>query len=419
MRNNSGILNATNFTTDTQMNNQHSNDLGVPLRAPDPHNLDYRTHIRNLSSNPGASLLRYGKRKEGVISLAQGEGDMQTPEFIKTAAIDALQEGKTFYGMPLGHDELRQEISDYYQRIYNVDVPVNRAFVTTSGSKAMNFALQALVEKGDEVVAITPIWKNLLNCLEVVEANIVEYPMNFDEGKWSLDLNGLFDTCTENTRVLLITTPSNPTGWMMSKDEMKQVLDFCRERGIWIISDEVYSRLTYDRVHAPSFLEVAEPGDRLFTVNNFSKAYAMTGWRLGWLIGPEGSESYIQDVANYDYMCPPAFTQYGAMAALQQGEPFLKDLLELWQGNMNHLFERFSENDRIIGIKPDAAFYAFVKVQGEDDCVEFARRLIDDHLISVAPGSSFGKVGKGFMRFCFAVSRPKLEEAIDRFMAGL
>lgn len=417
MRNASGVK--MNIQNNTNMNTDPSQTPGEMANDVKGEGLDYRSHIQNLSPNPGAKLLRYGKTKEGVISLAQGEGDAPTPEFIRNAAIQALQEGKTFYGMPLGLMELREELTQYYKRIYEIDLPVNRAYVTSSGSKAMNLALQSLIEKGDEVVAVTPIWKNLLNCLEVVEANIIESPMDFIDGKWSLDLDKLFASCTDKTRAILITTPSNPTGWVMEKDQMQAVLDYARKHGIWLISDEVYGRLTYDRLHAPSFLEISDPHDRLYTVNNFSKAWAMTGWRLGWLVGPQGSEGIIQDVANYDYMCPPSFSQYGAMAALQEGEPFLQELLTLWQGNMDFMFDAFATNDRIIAKKPDAAFYAFLRVEGETDSVAFARRLIDDYAISLAPGSSFGRVGEGFMRFCFATSRPKLEEAIGRFMKAV
>jgi aspartate aminotransferase len=373
-----------------------------------------RPVISNLSHNPGADIIRYARNKPDVMALGQGQGSSATPDFICQAAQRAMDEGMTFYDAVLGRDELRDEISSYYQRIYGLDLPMERLFVTGSGTTAMHLALTALLDKGDEVVAVTPIWKNLLGAIEMAQANTIQTPLDNIDGNWSLDLDKLFDSCTDNTRAILITTPSNPTGWMMSHDEMRAVLEFTRKRGIWIIADEVYTRIVFDGVHAPSFLEVADDDDNLFVVNSFSKNWAMTGWRLGWLVGPRSTEDAIRDIVLYNNMGVPTFNQFGAIEALRHGEDFLKDQIGLWRANRDMVRDRFKDNERISINYPPATFYNFFRVQGQHDCMQLAKNLIDQAGIGLAPGCAFGKAGGGHMRLCFAIDKEPMIEALDR-----
>ncbi len=381
--------------------------------------INLRTCVENLSQNPGAEIVRYGRRKKDILSLGQGEGDSPTPDFIIKGAQRAMEAGRTFYGPVLGHEDVRQELANYYARLYGFELPTNRIFMTSSGTTAMHLALTALLDEGDEVVAVTPIWKNLLGAIELAQARISEVALNEHEGQWSLDLERLFDACNSKTKAILITTPSNPVGWTMSRSEMEAVLDFARARDIWIISDEVYARVVYEGDHAPSFLEIAEDDDKLFVVNSFSKAWAMTGWRLGWLVGPAFTEEAIRDIALYDNMGPPSFTQFAAIEALRHGEEFIAQQRALWRSNLDLVMERFAATGRITAHPPPATFYSFFRVDGEPHCLDFARRLIDEVSLSIAPGCAFGKVGQGYMRLCFAVSRPRLEEALDRLETAL
>lgn len=378
-----------------------------------------RPVIANLSLNPGAEIVRYARRHDDILSLGQGEGDRATPDFIVKGVEKALSEGKTFYGPVLGQEALRQEIANYYAHIYNLSLPTNRIFVTSSGTTAMHLALTAILDPGDEVVAVTPIWKNLLGAVELCQSSVNEVALDNENGQWSLDLDKLFDAITKNTKALLITTPSNPTGWMMNREDMQKVMEFARARNIWIISDEVYSRVVYEEARAPSFLDVAEPDDRLFTVNSFSKSWAMTGWRLGWLTGPADAECALRDIALYDNMGAPTFTQYGGIEALRHGEDFIREQLDLWRGNRDLIMDRFANHNRIRLSKPESAFYAFFKIDGEPDCMTLAKRLIDEEKLGLAPGCAFGKIGRGYMRMSFAVSRPRLEEALDRLEKAL
>lgn len=375
----------------------------------------FRSVLSNLSPNQGAEMLRYGWTKPGIISLAQGEGSMRTPDFIAEAAFKAMTEGKTFYAPVLGVPEFRQEVSNYYANVFKLNIPTSRIFATTSGTTAMHLAMTSVLDEGDEVVAVTPIWKNLLGAIELTQSVTVQVPLEHKDGEgWTLDLDKLFDAVTSKTKVMLIVTPSNPTGWTMKAHEIKTVLDFARERGIWIIADEVYSRIVFDGVRSPSFLDYATPEDKLFVVNSFSKAYAMTGWRLGWLIGPANSETPVRDLALYDNMGPPTYAQYAAIAALRHGEPFIAEQLALWKSNLDLVMDRFNTNGRIRMVRPEATFYAFFSVEGEPDCMSLSKRLIDESLLSLAPGCAFGKCCSGWIRMCFAVSEQRITEALNR-----
>ena len=371
---------------------------------------------RGLSPNPASEMMRYAAGQQGVIKLGQGEGSAPTPDFICAATMEAMREGHTFYGNALGSHDLRRSLSDYYARIYGLNIGFQRIFATTSGSTAMHLSLTSVVGEGDEVVAITPIWKNLLGSIEMTQAKTNQVSLDYDKAsdEWQLDMDKLFASVNERTKAILLVTPSNPTGWIASYEEMRTILDFARARGIWVISDEVYGRLVYEGTRATSFLDIATDDDLLLVVNSFSKAYAMTGWRMGWIVGPKMAERKISDVAMYNNLCLPDFTQYGAMAALEKGEDFISEQLDLWRGNRDLVAERFEGMGNVHMAYPEGTFYAFFKVEGEEDCIDLCKRLIDEGGVLLAPGISFGVEAKGYMRLCFAVSREQLIEALDR-----
>lgn len=392
---------------DEQPENQKINEIGNEMR--------FRPVLHALTSNPGVETMSYAAGKKDIITLGQGEGDKPTPDFIIEATMQAMKDGKTFYGPVLGHDRLREALSDYYKRIYKLNnIGAERIFVTASGSTAMHLSLAALVDEGDDVVALTPIWKNLLGAIELTKSLTIQTSLDYVDGQWKLNLDKLFASCTPRTKVMLIVSPSNPTGWTATHEEMRAILDFARERKIWVLADEVYGRLVYDGVRAPSFLDVARDDDQLLVVNSFSKSWAMTGWRLGWIVGPKAAEGKIRDVALYNKLCPPSFTQFGAIAALEQGEDFLTSQIDLWRSNRDYMVSRFTQIPSIEMPYPTATFYGFFKVKGEPDCLSLTKRLIDEAGVLLSPGCAFGRECSGYLRICFAVSHERLKEAIDR-----
>ncbi len=391
----------------------------APLRQiPEPSRSYARPLFENLHNNPGAEILKYANacKQEGrtMIPLGQGESDLPTPDFITGAAQQAMGRGKTFYSPILGQPELRTGLSDYYRRIYGLDVPSDRIAVTMSGTAAINIALQAIVEQGDEVVAVTPIWKNLLGAIELRQGSVREVRLDEQDGAWSLDLEKLFGAVTDKTRALIINAPNNPTGWVINRTEMQDILDFARRKGLWIISDEVYSRLIYGADRAPSFLDISAPDDRLFVVNSFSKNWAMTGWRMGWLVFPPQAHDVIYDTILYDNMGAPSFTQFGALAALEEGESFLAAQKAWHERAMTLVHDMYDDLGNIIAAPPKSTFYSFFKIRGQDDCMTLARRLIDEAGVTLAPGCSFSKTTNGYMRLCFAISEPLLRTALER-----
>jgi aspartate aminotransferase len=380
-----------------------------------------RPVLDDIRHNPGADIVRYARRRPDVMSLASGETDTPTPSFITQAVAAAMVAGHTFYGPILGRHDLRQAIAEYHQTIYNIDLPLDRVIVTSSGTSAIHLALISTVEKGDEVVALFPLWKNLLGAIKLQQAKVrgVDLRLNEDGTQWMLDLNELFAAVTPKTRAIVLNSPNNPTGWVMPLEQIKAVMEFARSRGIWVISDEVYGRLTYDTARAPSFLDVARPDDKLFIVNSFSKNWAMTGWRLGWLICPQAAEQRIYDLVLYDNMGPPNFTQFGAVSALKNGEHFIADQKKRFESNTQMVWDAFDKIGGIRAARPSSSFYAFFKAEKEPDCMEFSRRLIDEHALGLTPGCAFGRHFNGYMRICYAVSEPKLRDALQRIENSL
>jgi aspartate aminotransferase len=402
-----------NFRQNSKIYDQTSTSTGT-MPTNDPNSRIYRHFFDKMSSNEAADLLRYGKARADCISLAQGEGSLATPSFICDAAAEALRAGKTFYGAGSGIVELRQEIATYHARIYGHNIPTNRITVTSSGTNAVHLALLSILNEGDEVVAVTPIWKNLIGITELAGGIIRDVPMVLADGAWQLDLNRLFDACTINTKAIMLVSPNNPTGWVMPAADIRAVLEFARDRGIWIIADEVYGRTLHNTSVAPSFLDFAADDDLLYVVNSFSKTWAMTGWRLGWLIGPKDAENKIRDLILYENMGPPTFNQYAAIAALRHGEDFLLEQKSLWRENLGIVRQQWKNHSRIHMAETEAAFYAFFRVDGEENSFTFARRLIDEAGVSLAPGGAFGAGFNNYLRLCFGASPEVIAKALDR-----
>ena len=364
--------------------------------------------IRKLSNN--------AIDRQDVIPLWFGEPDKPTPAFIRQAAKDAIDEGQTFYQPNLGIPPLREALADYMNGLYGERFTAGNVGVTPSGMTALSLALQCIVSGGDSVVVPSPVWPNLPAAAEILGARIIRVSIRPQDCAWKLDLDDLFAAVQPDTSALLINSPNNPTGWMLSDDEQLRILDFCRQRDIWLISDEVYARIVYDRELAPSFADKVTEADKYLIVNSFSKSWAMTGWRLGWLTGPRPLIDTLAMVAEFNFSCIFAPTQIAGITALQEGEAFVKDSLLRYRAARDFLFDTFAKLPRVRCPMPEAAFYAFFAVDGVDDSYAFALRALNECGVGLAPGAAFGPQGEGYLRLCFAVETTLLERALDRLM---
>ncbi|HEY6335525.1 MAG TPA: pyridoxal phosphate-dependent aminotransferase [Alphaproteobacteria bacterium] len=349
-----------------------------------------------------------------VIPLWYGESDVTTPEFIRQAAKDAIDRGETFYTHKRGIPDLRQALADYMSGLYGRKIDMDRVTLTAAGMNAIMVLMELVVEKGDNVVTLSPAWPNGSATVHIMGAELRQVVLDQEQGRWKLDLDKLLDAADENTRMFFINSPNNPTGWMMTREEQKAVLDFCRERNIWILADEVYHRLVYNSNAAPSFLEIAEPGDPVFIANTFSKAWAMTGWRMGWVTAPAALGDIIGELVGYNTSGVPTFLQPAAVTALRKGEPFVKEMVARCRAGRDIVADHLADIPLVRFVPPDAAFYAFFEVAGMTDSLTMAQRLVREAGVGLAPGSAFGAGGEGHLRLCFAQAPALLEEAMAR-----
>lgn len=354
-----------------------------------------------------------------IIPLWFGESDLPTPDFVSEAAIAAIRVGHTKYVNKRGIPEIRTAIQKYMAAQYDIELEFERVTAMGSGMTAIMIAVECLVDNGDNVVMISPIWPNIFYAVETMGGECRHVRLDDTETGWKLDLDKLFAACDERTKALFIASPSNPTGWLMEREEQEAVLDFCRERGIWIIADEVYHRIVYDRPVAPSFLQISKPDDPIFAVHSFSKSWAMTGWRCGWLIHPAELGDRMGDLSGINNTGSTSFVQHAGVAAIEQGEDFVRAMVERCRRGRELVFQRLSGMDRVRISRPQAAFYAFFGIDGIEDDLAFAQALIRDARVGLAPGSAFGPDNAGYLRLCFANSEQNLSTALDRLEAAL
>jgi aspartate/methionine/tyrosine aminotransferase len=388
-----------------------------------------RPAIENLEPNGIGLVAMTGLGEPDLIPLWFGESDLVTPAFIREAAKQALDEGKTFYGPSRGILPLREAIRDFHRRTIGTEVGIERISMPGAATLAVVTALQILAEPGDNVVVVSPIWPSIFQAAEMIGAEVrfarLDDNWNAHPFGWSLDLQKMFSLCDERTKAIFVASPGNPTGWVMRRDEQIAVLEFARKRGIAIISDEVYGTLIYDgSTHAPSFLQIAEPDDNVFVINSFSKAWAMTGWRIGWLVHPARLAEQLGVITIVNNTGPTSFVQYGALAALsRRGDAFRAEMLERCLTGRNVVQNFIDGQNRIRWIKPDGAFYGFLHLDGLKDSLEFARTLVKSGRVGVAPGSAFGPAGAGhadsFVRICFAQDPALLAEGLSRIDRAL
>jgi aspartate/methionine/tyrosine aminotransferase len=361
------------------------------------------------------TAVNHGLGRPGVIPLWAGEGDTPTPEAFCRPAIDSLLTGETFYTWQRGIPDLRAALARYHSRHYGRKFDYENFFVTGGGMQAIQTIIQMIAGEGDEIVIPTPAWPNYAGPMRLQGSAPVEVPMDFINGRWRLDIDRLFSAITPRTRAICVNSPSNPVGWTASLDELAAIRDECRRLGIWIVADEVYSRFYYEGARSPSFLDICEDGDQLLLANTFSKNWAMTGWRVGWIQAPVSLGPAIERIIQYNTSGTAAFLQRGCVAALDSGEDFIAAQVDKARANRDLAAERLSALPGIHFERPPGAFYLFFKIDGMKDSMKTVLRIIDEAEVGFAPGGTFGAGGEGFLRLCFLRDRERLSAALDRF----
>ncbi|APG83336.1 pyridoxal phosphate-dependent aminotransferase [Sinorhizobium americanum] len=359
-------------------------------------------------------VVNYARGRDGLIPLWVGEGDLPTPDFISRAAADALVAGQTFYTWQRGIPPLREALVRYYQRRFQKTLAPENFYVTGSGMQAIKLAIEAIAAPGDEMVLLTPAWPNFAAAAELSGVRPVSVPLRFENGKWQLDLDRLEAAIGEKTRALFINTPSNPTGWTASPDDLRAILALARRHGVWIIADEIYALYYYLGGRAPSFLDIMEADDCILFVNSFSKNWAMTGWRVGWIVAPPAMGQVLENLIQYSTSGVAQFMQRGAVAALDEGDGFVDDNVIKARRNRDLLCDTLIATNRVETLKPDGALYAFLKIDGVTNARQAALDIVDKTGVGLAPGTAFGEGGSLFMRACFLRDPAQIAEAADR-----
>jgi len=384
-----------------------------------------RPLIDDLPASKIREVANAAMDRRDVLAFWFGESDETTPTFIRDAAVASLAAGETFYSHNLGLAELREAIAGYVSSLHPA-IGSDRIAVTSSGVSALMLAMQALVGAGDEVVAVVPVWPNLTAQPAILGAHVTRFALRPDTGgEWRLDVGALCRAVTHRTRVLLVNSPNNPTGWTLTRDEQRVLLEHCRSTGTWIVADEVYERVYFGDggrtvaaapsfafgeagagSAAPSFLDIADPDDRLIVVHSFSKSFLMTGWRLGWLVVPPGTAASFAKLIEFNTSCAPVFVQRAGLAALANASGFVPGLVERLRNCRDTLLPLLRE---ILGVQvatPRGGLYAFLRVPGSGDSLAFAKRLVQEGGVGIAPGAAFGAEGEGWLRWCFASRDP-------------
>ena len=363
-----------------------------------------RQVILNLEESRIREVANAGMGRSDVLAFWFGESDEVTPAFIRQAAIDSLQRGETFYAHNLGLPELRQEISNYMSARHGA-IGVDRVAVTSGGVNALMLAVQQLVDAGDQVVAVTPVWPNLTAQPAIMGARVTCVPLTPVDGAWTLDLDALLTAVTASTKVLIINAPNNPTGWTLDRDEQQRILAHCRKTGTWILADEVYERLYYEPTAngcAPSFLDIATPQDRLVVVHSFSKSFLMTGWRLGWLVMPSAMTHHMGKLIEFNTSCASVFTQRAGIVALQRTDEVTPQVVAHLKACRDTLVPLLQAIPGVQVAMPRGGMYAFFKLAGFDDSLATAKRLVVEAGLGLAPGDAFATQARGWLRWCFA-----------------
>tara|TARA_B100000700_G_C15031874_1_gene850998 strand:- start:2082 stop:2948 length:867 start_codon:yes stop_codon:yes gene_type:complete len=280
---------------------------------------------------------------------------------------------------------------------------------------ALMITSEALINPNDKVICVTPVWPNFMRCIEIMGGNIIEIPLTHSEknNNWELNLEEIKKNI-KNAKAIYINTPNNPTGWVMSRNEQIEILELCRKEKVWVISDEVYERIIYDRKVAPSFLDISKEDDLLIVVNSFSKSWAMTGWRLGWMTIPNGLINIFEKLNEFNVASPSSPAQHAGVIAIKEGEKFIKKMINDLKISRSVTIKHLNNFSRVIFPNSEAAFYAYFKIKDISDSEKFCFDTLQSTGVGLAPGTSFGNGGERWIRICYAKSPNLLNKAFEK-----
>ena len=385
--------------------------------------------MRNPLSKTIESIPPSGIRKffdvvneiEGAVSLGVGEPDFDTPWHVRDEGIYSLEKGRTFYTSNSGLKELREEICRFVKRKYDCDYTVSETLVTVGGSEAIDIAFRAMLDAGDEVIIPEPCYVSYKPCAVLAGGVPVVIDLK-EENRFRLTSEELLSAITDRTKILLLSFPNNPTGAIMERGDLEAIAEVCKEKDIFVVSDEIYSELTYGKEPHVSIASLPGMKERTVVINGFSKAFAMTGWRLGYALGPENVIKQMTKIHQFAIMCAPTTSQLAAVEALKNGDEDIKVMRESYDQRRKYLLNAF-EDMGLPCFEPEGAFYMFPSIKRFNmSSDEFAERLLKAEKLAVVPGTAFGDSGEGFLRISYAYSIDSLKEAmgrLERFISTL
>ena len=352
---------------------------------------------------------------DGVLKLHFGESNLPTPAFIKEAAIRALDEGYTFYTENAGLPGLRQAVAEKYHQLHGLRLdPCLEILITASGVQALNVSIRCVLDPGDEAIVLTPNWPNATAIVHLHGGRAREVPLAWNGGRYALDWPAIEAALSARTRLLIYSSPSNPLGWVARPEEQQALLDFSRSRGLWLLADEVYERIYFSEPVAPSILRRCRRDDAVIVVQSFSKSYCMTGWRLGWAVSRPDLVQKATQLNEFIVSHAPSMLQRAGETALRDGEEFVRGMVADVHRRVRFCYEALRHMKGVTVAPPEGSFYLFPRIAGLRNSLDFARSLLRENRVAVAPGSAFGKGGEGAIRLCCAADESVLEPAMER-----
>ena len=374
-----------------------------------------REEILNVAESPMVQIATIAESMPGSLKLCYGESDMPTPAFICRAADEAMRAGHTFYTHTAGYRELREAIASKITELHQDRYDVPEIMATVGGTMAIYAAIRALVGRGDNAVIVSPAYAIFSNAVIMSGGEPRPAPLARRGDRFVLDLDRVREAIDADTRLIVVNSPSNPTGWVITEDEQRALAEIAERHDVVILADEVYERLVYDgRAIAPSFARVVTNRDRLIVINSFSKTYNMTGWRLGWAQTSARTITAMYKAAEFMTSNPAAMVQQAGIAALRDGEPYVAELREHYRQRRDQVTATLSNLPGVSLPDPQGAFYAFPKFDDSTDSAAFTAALLRDTGLALAPGVGFGRDGEGYIRVCFASTEATISDALAR-----